>query len=107
MTITPALASPRTTRAIMNSRTDIEYAQAADPAPKSPSEMRRIFFRPKRSPSRPAGSIAAARTRKYRAAFAESRCDGARTQGRPDRNPRSQHLHPVARRLRLDQNADN
>jgi hypothetical protein len=65
ITISPAPPSPISTRAAMNSATDVEYAHAADPIPKSPKEMRRTFLRPYRSPRRPAGSIAAARTRKY------------------------------------------
>jgi hypothetical protein len=65
ITITPAPASPRSSRAARNSVTDVEYAHAADPAPKSPREMSITFLRPYRSPSRPAGSIAAASTSRY------------------------------------------
>jgi hypothetical protein len=64
ITISPAPPSPTSTRAAMNSATDVEYAQAADPIPKIAREMSRTFLRPQRSPSRPAGSIAAASTRK-------------------------------------------
>jgi hypothetical protein len=35
MTISPAPASPMSTRAAMNSATDVEYAHAADPIPNS------------------------------------------------------------------------
>src|ERR1039458_4323 len=65
MTITPAPPRPMSTRAAMNSPTDVESAHAADPTPKSTREMRRTFLWPERSPRRPAGNIAAANTRKY------------------------------------------
>src|SRR5450631_1938072 len=65
ITITPAPASPSRTRAAMKAPTDVEYAHAADPNPKSPRAMSRTFLWPERSPKRPAGSIAAASTRKY------------------------------------------
>src|SRR5580658_2340395 len=65
ITMTPAPARPRRTRAAMNSVTDVEYAHAADPAPNSARETRRTLLRPYRSPKSPAGSIAAASTRKY------------------------------------------
>src|SRR5580693_2138612 len=55
MTITPAPASPTSIRAARNSATEVEYAHAADPAPKSPREMSMTFLRPYRSPSSPAG----------------------------------------------------
>src|ERR1019366_3262931 len=65
ITITPAPAIPMSTRAAMNSPTDVEYPHAADPSPKNPREMRRTFLWPYRSPNRPAGSIDAANTRRY------------------------------------------
>lgn len=63
MTITPAPASPRTSRAAMNAPADPAEAQAADARPNSRSAPAITFLRPKRSPSSPAGIMAAARTR--------------------------------------------
>src|SRR5580658_664806 len=65
ITMIPAPPSPMSTRAAMNAATDVEYAQAADPMPKRAKETRRTFLWPYRSPRKPAGSMDAARTRKY------------------------------------------
>jgi hypothetical protein len=46
MTMMPAPAMPSTIRAAMNSPTVVEYAQAAEPAPKRASEPSITFFRP-------------------------------------------------------------
>ena len=46
MTISPAPARPTSTRAAMNSPTDLEYAHPADPTPKRAKETRRTFLRP-------------------------------------------------------------
>lgn len=49
----------------MNSSTVVENARATEPTANSASEMRKTRLCPYRSPSKPAGSIAAASTRKY------------------------------------------
>jgi hypothetical protein len=46
ITITPAPASPSSTRAAMNSVTVVEYAHPAEPTAKSPSETRKTFLWP-------------------------------------------------------------
>ena len=46
MTMMPAPAMPSTTLAAMNSPTVLEYAHAAEPAPKRASEPSITFFRP-------------------------------------------------------------
>ena len=58
-----AAASPSTARAAISSPVEVEYAHASDATPKSPSAISSSFLRPMRSPSSPAGSSAAARTR--------------------------------------------
>ena len=58
-----AAASPRTARAAMSSPVEVEYAQASEAKPKTASAQISSYFRPIRSPSRPAGSSAAASTR--------------------------------------------
>ena len=64
ITMIPAPATPRTTRAAMNSPGDVEKAVSADPAPNNASDVISTFLRPYRSPSSPAGSMAAASTRR-------------------------------------------
>ena len=64
MTMIPAPAIPISTRAAMNSATDVESADPADSRAKSPSAISITLLRPKRSPRSPAGSIDAAITRK-------------------------------------------
>ena len=46
ITITPAPASPSTTRAAMNSVTVVEYAHPAEPTAKSASEIRKTLLWP-------------------------------------------------------------
>jgi hypothetical protein len=46
MTMIPAPPRPMTTRDAMNSATDVEYAQAADPAPNIANERSRTFLWP-------------------------------------------------------------
>ena len=46
ITISPAPPSPTSTRAAMNSATDVEYAHATDPIPNSAREMSSTFLRP-------------------------------------------------------------
>ena len=58
-----AAPTPSTARAATSSPDVCEYAQASDARPKSTSAGTRIFLRPNRSPSSPAGSSKAARTR--------------------------------------------
>ena len=62
MTMIPAPASPSRRRATRNAGADDMAAHSAEPAPNRASEMSRTFLRPYRSPSRPAGSMAAAST---------------------------------------------
>ena len=54
---------PSTARAAISSPTLAAYAHAAELAPNRTSATSSTFLRPNRSPSRPAGSIAAASTR--------------------------------------------
>jgi hypothetical protein len=49
----------------MNAPGEVEYAQAADPTANSTSAGSITRLRPKRSPRRPTGSIAAANTSRY------------------------------------------
>ncbi len=63
ITITPAPARPTTIRATTNCAGSRDAAQATEPSANSPSEPSITFVRPKRSPSNPAGSIAAASTK--------------------------------------------
>src|SRR5216683_8137082 len=56
---------PSTALAVINSPVLAAYAHAAELAPNKISATSSTFLRPSRSPSRPAGSIAAARTRLY------------------------------------------
>ena len=65
ITITPEPATPSTTRAAMNAPAEGAYAQAAEPAPNRARDVSMTRFRPNRSPSSPAGSIAAASTSRY------------------------------------------
>ena len=54
---------PSTARAAISSPVLVAYAHAAELAPNTTSATSSTFLRPNRSPSRPAGSIAAASTR--------------------------------------------
>ncbi len=65
ITITPAPASPSTALAAMNTPADGAQAQAAEPAPNMARALSITFLRPYRSPSSPAGSMAAASARRY------------------------------------------
>ena len=58
-----AAPRPSTARAAISSADEVENAHAADEAPNSTSAISSSFLRPIRSPSRPAGSSAAASTR--------------------------------------------
>ena len=60
---------PSAARAAISSPALAAYAQAAELAPNKTSAASSTFLRPSRSPSRPAGSIAAASTRLYAAAI--------------------------------------
>src|ERR1700722_10359349 len=60
-----AAPTPSTARAAISSPTPEAYAHAAELAPNSSSATSSTFLRPSRSPSSPAGSIAAASTRLY------------------------------------------
>ena len=60
-----AAPMPSTARAAISSPTLEAYAHAAELAPNSTSATSSTFLRPSRSPSMPAGSIAAASTRLY------------------------------------------
>ena len=54
---------PSSARAAISSPVLVAYAHAAELAPNRTSATSSTFLRPSRSPSRPAGSIAAASTR--------------------------------------------
>ena len=56
---------PSTARAPISSAVLVAYAHAAELAPNKTSATSSTFLRPSRSPSRPAGSMAAASTRLY------------------------------------------
>ena len=56
---------PSIARAAISSPVLVAYAHATEPAPNTMSATRSTFLRPNRSPSRPAGSMAAASTRLY------------------------------------------
>ena len=60
-----AAPMPSTARAAISSPVPPAYAQAAELAPNKVSATSSTFLRPSRSPSMPAGSIAAASTRLY------------------------------------------
>ena len=62
-----AAPTPSSARAAISSPVLVAYAQAAEAAPNRTSAASSTFFRPSRSPSMPAGSIAAASTRLYAA----------------------------------------
>ena len=64
-----AAPTPSAARAAISSPTPLAYAHAAELAPNKTSAASITFFRPSRSPSRPAGSIAAASTRLYASAI--------------------------------------
>jgi hypothetical protein len=59
---TNAAASPSKARAAMSCWAEDAYAQASEPSPKRVRPASSSRLRPKRSPSSPAGSIAAPRT---------------------------------------------
>ena len=60
-----AAPRPSTARAAISSPVLVAYAHAAELAPNKTSATSSTFLRPNRSPSRPAGSMAAASTRLY------------------------------------------
>jgi hypothetical protein len=60
MTVTPAPASPMSSRAMRNTPGEGASAHSAEPAPNAAREPARSFLRPNRSPISPAGSVAAA-----------------------------------------------
>src|SRR5215469_15795689 len=60
-----AAPTPSNARAAISSPALAAYAHATEPTPNKTSAASSTFLRPSRSPSRPAGSIAAASTRLY------------------------------------------